>query len=103
MTTMSWKVLAPVAACVLLSLSAFGCAGSVVVRTAPPAERVEVIGVAPSANHFWVHGYWRWNGGGYDWAPGRWEVRREGYNWIPGHWRATGGGWVWEEGRWAGR
>ena len=99
---MTFKVLAPVAACVLLSLSAFGCTDSVVVRSPPPAERVEVVGVAPSAEHFWVRGHWSWNGG-WTWVPGHWDVRRVGYTWIPGHWRASGGGWVWEEGRWAGR
>ena len=30
----------------------------VVVRVAPPTPRLEIVPRAPSAHHFWVHGYW---------------------------------------------
>ena len=91
------------AACVLFSLSSLGCSGEVVVRTAPPPEREEVVAVAPSPQHFWVRGHWAWNGGGYNWVPGHWEIRRPTAVWQPGRWRESGGGWVWVEGRWVER
>ena len=100
---MSWKVLAPIAAGLCLSLASVGCAGEVYVRTAPPADRAEVMTAAPSAEHFWVRGHWQWNGHEYVWAGGRWEVRRGGAVYQPGHWRDSGRGWVWVEGRWADR
>jgi hypothetical protein len=40
-----------------------------VVLVAPPAPRVEVIGVAPSPGYVWVAGYWSWVGGRHEWVP----------------------------------
>jgi hypothetical protein len=99
---MSWKVLGPIVASVLLSMTS-GCTSHVVVRTQPPPERMETVAAAPSAEHFWVRGHWQWNGGEYVWVPGHWEVRRPREVWVPGHWRAMSGGWVWEEGHWTTR
>ena len=100
---MSSKVLLPIVAVVVLSLSSLGCAGEVVVRTAPPADRVEVVTAAPSPQHFWIRGHWQWNGHQHVWEPGRWEIRREGAVWQAGSWRAEGGGWAWHDGRWVNR
>ena len=44
------------------------------VRIAPPAPRVEVVPARPSPHHFWVHGYWAWNGRAHVWVPGRYLV-----------------------------
>ena len=70
------------------------------VRVAPPAPRVEVVPVRPSPHHFWVHGYWGWNGHAHAWTPGRYEVERRGYAYREprweggrGHWRFRDGGW----------
>jgi WXXGXW repeat (2 copies) len=97
---MSAKVFGSIAVCVLVSLTALGCTGEVVVRTAPPAERVEVMGVAPSAEHIWIKGHWLWDGAAYVWHPGHWELRRVGFVWQEPHWVARGSGFVFVEGRW---
>lgn len=75
----------------------------VVVTEAPPAPRVEVIGVAPSPRHVWISGHWAWDGRGrhYAWVNGYWEVRpREYASYTPGHWERTGNTWVYVEGYW---
>lgn len=70
----------------------------------PPAPQVEVYGVAPSANHFWVAGHWYWYGNQYAWRPGYWEVRRPGYSWVGGHWQHyPGRGHYYVEGHWVRR
>ena len=75
--------------------------GPVVVRTAPPAPRVEVRGVAPSANHVWVDGYWVHADQRWTWVPGHWEVRpRANAAWVPGSWAQTSTGWAWTPGHW---
>lgn len=71
------------------------------VRIAPPAPRDEVVPARPSPRHFWVHGYWAWNGHRHVWTPGHYEVERHGYvyhetRWEEGphgHWRYHHGGW----------
>jgi hypothetical protein len=74
------------------------------VAYAPPAPRVEVVGVAPSPNHFWVPGYYGpyRAGYGYSWYPGRWEVRRPGLNWVNPGWVQGGRGWHYRNGGWGG-
>ena len=67
---------------------------------APPAPQVEVIGAAPSANHFWIGGHWRWEGGRHVWEAGRWEVRRTGATWEPAHWAHFGHQWRFIPGHW---
>ena len=62
-----------------------------VIRVAPPAARVEVIGRAPSANHFWVNGYYRFANNRYEWLGGHWDVRRVGFTYVQGHWDNIGG------------
>ena len=76
--------------------------GTVYVHTAPPRDRVEVIGVAPGSGYVWIAGYHTWQGGAYVWVPGRWEVppRPHYHHWVPGHWKETHHGWYWVEGHW---
>jgi len=92
---------------------------------APPAVRVEVPGVAPSAHHVWQRGYWRWDSAAvsYAWVPGYWEDTTvyapyappapqyeyvgyapvDGYVFVPGYWRWGGSEYVWMYGHWCGR
>jgi YXWGXW repeat-containing protein len=90
-----------------LALAAFlGCApmpeaGVVYIERQPPAERVEVIGVAPSPGLVWVAGYWEWGGDDYVWVPGRWMAPEPGHrSWERGNWRHHGRGWYWAPGHW---
>ncbi len=71
------------------------------IAVAPPAPRVEVIGVAPAPGYVWVGGYWNWVGGRHVWVPGAWRPGRPGYYWVPHRWVAVGGGWRLEPGHWA--
>jgi hypothetical protein len=70
---------------------------------APPAARVEVIGVAPSARHFWAPGYYRWTGGAYTWVTGRWELRRPGLAYVGPRWVNRYGRFEYLPGRWVRR
>ena len=75
----------------------------VVIRTAPPPLRHEVIVVAPGPRerYTWVGGYWRWTGADYDWVPGRWVERPRGrHGWVAGHWARRHGEYFWIEGHW---
>ena len=69
-------------------------------QQAPPQPQVEVIGVAPSPNHFWIAGHWGYYGGRYMWQGGRWEIRRPGYFWGQPTWVRYGGGWRYQRGGW---
>jgi hypothetical protein len=46
-------------------------------RPPPPADRIEVIGVAPYHGAHWVKGHWGWRHGRWEWIPGHWS--RRGY------------------------
>lgn len=71
----------------------------VVVRTAPPPPRHEVV---PAARHGyeWAPGYWNWNGHRYTWVRGHWERVRPGYVWHRPEWRQGDRGWQLERGGW---
>lgn len=67
----------------------------------PPPDRVEVIGVAPTAGYVWVPGHWRWRGNDFDWTPGHWVPVERGYrHWVPGHWTQRHNRWYWVDGYW---
>jgi hypothetical protein len=71
------------------------------VNSAPPLPRVEAIPAAPSVEHFWVPGHWRWQGGGrFVWVAGYWERHRVGAVWIPAHWIHSGPVWEFVGGHW---
>jgi hypothetical protein len=67
---------------------------------APPMARREVYGRAPSANHFWAPGYYRWNGRQHVWTAGRWEAQRVGYTYIGPQWQRRDTRWEYIPGRW---
>jgi hypothetical protein len=48
-----------------------------VVKAAPPAPRVEVVSVRPSALHVWVPGYWTWEASSYVWTASVWMLPPE--------------------------
>ena len=62
------------------------------VRVAPPATRVEVVPARPSPRHFWVRGYWAWNGRSHVWMRGHYEVARPGYAYRETHWESAPNG-----------
>jgi hypothetical protein len=66
----------------------------------PPVARVEVIPPAPSPHHFWIHGYYGWNGTTHYWNSGRYEVVRPGYGWSEARWVSVGPRWHYYPGRW---
>ena len=71
-----------------------------VVMVAPPAPRVEVVGVAPYPGYVWIGGYWGWVGGRHEWVPGRWLTGRPGYHWVGYAWVRAGDGWRMRPGHW---
>jgi hypothetical protein len=42
-------------------------------RPPMPAERVEVVPVAPAPGYVWVRGHYKWEGGAWVWVPGHWR------------------------------
>ena len=75
--------------------------GVVYTERRPPADRVELIGVAPGAGYVWVRGHWGWDRNDFAWTPGRWVPVERGYRtWIPGHWVQRRHRWYWVEGHW---
>lgn len=75
-------------------------AAEILLRTAPPAIRVEVRPKAPHAHAVWVPGHRVWCAGKYSWTGGHWIKHRPGFVYVPGHWVKRPGGWVWIEGYW---
>jgi len=72
----------------------------VIVPTAPPAARVEVVPTVPSGR-VWQPGYWRYEHDKYDWREGRIvEPPRPGATWSPGRWEKRGTGYIYLDGRW---
>ena len=71
-----------------------------VVMVAPPAPRVEVVGVAPYPGYVWIGGYWNWVGGRHEWVAGRWVAGRPGYHWVGHTWVRAGDGWRMHPGHW---
>lgn len=70
------------------------------IMVAPPAPRVEVIGVPPYSGHIWIGGAWFWEGGRHTWRPGHWEAPRPRHHWTPHRWEHDGRSWRFREGRW---
>jgi hypothetical protein len=91
------------AAAALISTAAFvplqASADVLVVHTAPPAPRHEVV---PAARHGyeWAPGYWNWNGHRYVWMKGHWERARHGMAYHHPEWRQGANGWELDRGGW---
>jgi len=71
-----------------------------VVMVAPPAARVEVIGVAPAPGYVWLGGYWGWVGGRHVWMQGHWAAPHPGHRWVANQWVRQGDGWRLRRGYW---
>jgi hypothetical protein len=89
-----------VAALALCASAAVADSFTVRIGVAPPAPRVEVMTVAPSPAHFWVGGYWKWNGHAHAWVPGHWVKSRPGHVWVRDHWAHRGNEWYFTPGHW---
>ncbi len=105
-------VLGPGVAGVVLSAASLFAANSVPnAPTVPPAPVMDrpltpaandVPGDAPSGQHVWVPGHWRWSEGAYVWEAGRWELPPvAGVVWHAPEWRQQGNGFGLKEGYWA--
>ena len=74
----------------------------VIASEEPPAPIVEVEGVAPGPDFFWIGGHWHWNHG-WVWLHGRYDRHphfHPGGGWEAGRWDHRGSNWVWREGHW---
>ncbi|HUP03021.1 MAG TPA: YXWGXW repeat-containing protein [Bryobacteraceae bacterium] len=85
----------------MLLMNSVAC-GAVIVRVAPPAPRVAVVGVAPGPGYIWTAGNWDWRGGRWVWVEGRWmRPPRARAVWVPGAWVERGRGrWGFVRGHW---
>ena len=71
------------------------------VNIPPPAVRVEMQPMRPSAGHVWIAGHWAWRGGGHVWVPGHWSMPPQaGYTWEQARWVNEGGRYTFYEGHW---
>ncbi len=79
---------------------------SIIVKTAPPEPKEEVMSIEtrPAENAVWVPGYWQWNAdnANYDWVPGTWRRAIPGMTWNIGHWNKVSNGYEWSPGFWTG-
>ena len=73
------------------------------IAVAPPAPRIEYVGVAPAPGYFWIAGTWSWIGARYVWRPGHWQAPRAGYQWVPQRWEGHGERWRERPGHWQRR
>lgn len=56
---------------------------------------------APSPQHVWVPGHWRWMEGSYVWVAGDWHLPPvPGAAWIAPQWQPQGSGYVLRDGYW---
>jgi hypothetical protein len=93
-------------------------AETIVVERGPmPSLREEIIPIAPSPNHHWVHGHWAWEHGHWEWIAGHYHLgvvevvptevvevvpARPGpeFVWIKGHHVWENDHWAWHHGIW---
>ena len=67
----------------------------------PPETKDEApTGEPPSADTFWIPGYWNWSGTSYAWQPGRWSPAYAGWTWIPASYTWCPRGWLFRDGYW---
>ena len=86
------------------ALMGFGAAAqaytAVVVSTAPPPVRHEVVPAA-RPGHVWAPGHYEWRHHRYSWVRGHWLRAREGYSYTAPHWvQRRNGDWVMVAGGW---
>jgi hypothetical protein len=61
-----------------------------------------MIPVAPSPQHVWIAGHWRWDPmvRRHVWLAGRYDLGRPGMRWMPAHWVQRGWRWRYVPGHW---
>jgi hypothetical protein len=74
--------------------------GVVVASDSPPPDQVEVVGVAPWPDGYWIGGHYIWGAGGWYWSRGYWGHRPYGGVWARGYYRRGPRGVVWVGGHW---
>ncbi len=73
----------------------------IVVMTAPPSPRYEVVYSRPGPGYVWINGYWAWRGNRHVWIAGHYEQPPRGHrSWIEPRWERRGGNHIFIEGRW---
>jgi hypothetical protein len=78
-----------------------GYGGGYYARSAPPAPRYGVVGVAPGPGFVWTDGYWGYRGNNYYWNDGRWvRPPRRGAVWVRPEWRNERGRYRFHRGYW---
>jgi hypothetical protein len=55
---------------------------------------------APSENHIWIPGVWRYVDTRYVWQPGYWTVGQPDWLWVPAHYAWSPSGYVFIDGYW---
>lgn len=113
MNSLLWRTRAVVlgVATILVAAGSVFAAGAIgnapTVPSAPSIERPlapaanDSPGPAPSAQHHWLAGHWRWFEGAYVWESGRWETPpAQNLVWHSPEWQAQGNGYGLREGYW---
>ena len=73
----------------------------VIVKTAPPRVRTEVVIARPSPAHVWIAGAWVWSSSAWVWEKGRWELPPKPHAvWVPHRYVFRGGVHVYVHGGW---
>jgi hypothetical protein len=74
---------------------------SLIVEEAPPAPRLEIVGIAPGPEYVWAPGHWTWRGGAWIWVGGCWKLRpAPGAVWIGPRWAHHGRSYIYVKGYW---
>jgi hypothetical protein len=92
-------LIAAIVAGSLGSIAAPAFADVIVVRTAPPPPRHEVMPEA-RRGYTWIPGHWDWNGRRNVWVKGSWTRDRVGYHYRTPVWEQRDGRWVIDRGGW---
>src|SRR5262245_33406150 len=66
----------------------------------PAAPEIAAPGEPPTAESFYVPGFWEWRGGRYFWRAGYWARVEPGYVWVAAHYVWTPSGYVYVAGYW---
>lgn len=66
----------------------------------PKSLEIGPQGQAPSRDHAWTPGSWRWQQNRYAWSQGNWQQGRSDRVWIPSHYVWTPRGYVLVDGYW---
>jgi hypothetical protein len=74
-------------------------AADVIIRTAPPPPRNEVV-PPPRHGYVWAPGHWEYRRGHHVWVAGSWLRERHGYTYHAPNWVERDGHWVMERGGW---